>query len=835
MEFIDWYGVSDSTDLMKPKGKSTSSRNILDQVEEKIAHADANAIQGGVAKNIIEGIEVFADKLPVSKCRGMSASEQARGVQHPASADPGSAASGVQDSNLPLALKIKRNYHTMMTGAVLVVAWMLTDVLAKSNGEKIAAGDHKAVMDLAMRIFLESIEMGNMARRFPRAIFAIGADAKTWKVDATCNFSAVAARIGVILTRRNVVSGAQDHASITGWRRVDEWRYMKSDNYDAAKATTKWLVRDSKYVLVISSGTRNYPRNYAHTGVGVGLCAADAQGVRAMSSDAHGLGPKGATDVSPPRWGPAHGRVEAPKPWSFSYNPNVIGQTMDAPVDVPWSLVPAMACNPESIVLTYVEPAFYDPQPAWLTNVGMEEMLRKSTSAGANVVMVGMDNTSQIVDPSQRACYLANQTWDFGWMARAMATIKLIQEQSTLHMVWPQLAAVHIDDAVNSNVAHTARASTAEGSSIFPDDELPDPGGDVTIRTNLRMSVGNVLDEDSEEHFLTTSYMEKLMDSDNFGKERRKNLWNNERPEVNYEDAPRIHPRETLLTIRAWLNCYNALVDPCLWRKTRLEGEWFRIPWRAGVSTEQHVEDGRERRFVPTSRQVLPGMARHGSILESRPGWTDNYVTRPKGPVMVPDVRAFTQLMKEHNRAGSCSDFLGDGCVCYLVLEVQVLPLGTSTDQLEHSCGNIFYHEAVQITLVGAPHANHHDGYGALLRKQGQQGRCHARKPVGVEVHTQSCTASPAPCQTAQVSNSEQSHRDHRRSDERIQNHGHGSATALRHLGRAARSSRIRWWSSRLYWRRRRRLCDARHGRTREWGSTPCWNRRRYDYRGSKP
>jgi hypothetical protein len=103
----------------------------------------------------------------------------------------------------------------------------------------------------------------------------------------------------------------------------------------------------------------------------------------------------------------------------------------------------------------------------------MEEMLRKSTSAGDNVVMVGMDNTSQIVDPSQRACYLADQTCDFGWMARAMATIELMQEKSTLRVVWPQLAAVHIDDAFDPTVAHAARASTAEGSSYSPMTDCP--------------------------------------------------------------------------------------------------------------------------------------------------------------------------------------------------------------------------------------------------------------------------------------------------------------------------------------------------------------------------
>jgi hypothetical protein len=38
-------------------------------------------------------------------------------------------------------------------------------------------------MTLAMKVFLEAIEMGQMAHRFPRAIFTVGAEADTWTVD----------------------------------------------------------------------------------------------------------------------------------------------------------------------------------------------------------------------------------------------------------------------------------------------------------------------------------------------------------------------------------------------------------------------------------------------------------------------------------------------------------------------------------------------------------------------------------------------------------------------------------------------------------------------------
>jgi hypothetical protein len=500
------------------------------------------------------------------------------------------------------------------------------------------------------------------------------------------------------LTGRNVASGVCDRATISGWRRARGWHYVECDNYDAAKAIAAFLVRDAKYALVITSGARNYPRNYARTGVGVELWAADAQGVRLTSADAHGVGSQN-TDISPPRWSPAHDHVTPPQPWRHSFDANILKQTMAAPADVPWGLIPAMTCDPDSIVLKYVEPAFDDPQPSWLANVGMEEMMRKSAKAGDNAIVTGMDHTSQIVGPRLTGYYLANQTWDFGFLFLAMVTIKLVQEQSSYRIVWPQLAAAKIDDDFDPNVANVTRASAAEGSSIFlEDDVLPDNVEHLNIVTRLRHSAEDVLDEIDEATFLATSYVGDLVNSDSFSRARCVTLVWGEKPGVDYTNAHLVTREETLLTFRAWLSCFNAPIDRWLWRQARVGGEWCRIPWRTGVSAEQHVRDGRERRYVPTSYQVLPGITRRGSIPESRAGRTDNYMTRPKSPVVVPGVWTFTQLIKERDRAGSCADFLGDGCVCYLVVVVQVVPSGISTDAMEHSYGNIFCQEVVRIT-----------------------------------------------------------------------------------------------------------------------------------------
>jgi hypothetical protein len=386
-------------------------RDIIGQFEEKIPNSHMNTTSRRVAKDLIEAIKEMADRMPVGRCRGMSASAQGcnapgSGVQHPASADPADAGGGVQDSALHLALPREGLFYTMMIRTVLVVTWMLNDVFAPGQDRRLAAGNRIATVDLAVRVFLEAIEMDSMARRFPRAIFAIGVDARTWGVDQS--FYSTAARIGVVLTGRNVASGMCDHQTLQRWRRTDGWRYMKSRNHDAAKALVAFLVRDVKYVLMITSGARNLPRNYARFGMGVGLRAADSEGTRLMSSEAHGVGNQN-TGISPPLWSPAHGPAAPPQAWHRSFDTNILKQTVDGPVDVPWGLVPAMKCAPDSIALRHVDPAFDDPRPRWLTNLGLGEMMRKSAQAGVDTIMTGIDQTSQISDPSLGAYYLAKK------------------------------------------------------------------------------------------------------------------------------------------------------------------------------------------------------------------------------------------------------------------------------------------------------------------------------------------------------------------------------------------------------------------------------------------
>jgi hypothetical protein len=179
---------------------------------------------------------------------------------------------------------------------------------AGSGAKDIAAGNHEAVMTLATKVFLEAVEMGQMAHQFPRAIFTVGADADTWTVDKRVDFYASIARCGIAMAGRNVASGIHDRASIVQRRHsaekegsADCWHYAKSHEYAVECLMATWAERDTRRALVISSGTRNMPENYVHAGLGVGLCVADTVGRHLSSADANRM--KGAmTDISPPHW-----------------------------------------------------------------------------------------------------------------------------------------------------------------------------------------------------------------------------------------------------------------------------------------------------------------------------------------------------------------------------------------------------------------------------------------------------------------------------------------------------------------------------------------------------
>jgi hypothetical protein len=149
---------------------------------------------------------------------------------------------------------------------------------------------------------------------------------------------------------------------------ADNWRYAKGTEDKAATAITAWMVRGTNYALMTATGLHAHPRNYANADVGVALVAADAEGNVLMSREAYGLGAF-AADVSPARWGMSRNSMLPPDPWCWAgiYD-NLVGQSIDVPAEVPWSCIKGMQCNPEAVLLHYVEPAIYiyNVIPSWL-------------------------------------------------------------------------------------------------------------------------------------------------------------------------------------------------------------------------------------------------------------------------------------------------------------------------------------------------------------------------------------------------------------------------------------------------------------------------------------
>jgi hypothetical protein len=167
------------------------------------------------------------------------------------------------------------------------------------------------------------------------------------------------------MTGRNAASGIHDHAAIAERRHsakvassTDCWHYVKSPKYIVGSLMAIWVERDTRCAFVISSGARNMPKNYVRAGLGVGLCAADAVGGHLLSADANGM--MGAmADISAPRWSEQRERKYPPNDCSSGYVLDFDGAASNAPVDVPWHLVPGMECRPENVAREYVEPLCY--------------------------------------------------------------------------------------------------------------------------------------------------------------------------------------------------------------------------------------------------------------------------------------------------------------------------------------------------------------------------------------------------------------------------------------------------------------------------------------------
>jgi hypothetical protein len=151
-----------------------------------------------------------------------------------------------------------------------------------------------------------------MARCFPRAIFAVGADAASRNSNEEFDFYVTAAVMGIAETGRNVASGVHLLKSLD-WHRYFEvnWHYKR--NQVVIGVFVSNVRNDVRYGCVSQSGARVFEKQNYKGDVGImSLGAADSKGRRIYLRDAYGLGNSGVTSVSPDRWSAHHDGVYAP-------------------------------------------------------------------------------------------------------------------------------------------------------------------------------------------------------------------------------------------------------------------------------------------------------------------------------------------------------------------------------------------------------------------------------------------------------------------------------------------------------------------------------------------
>jgi hypothetical protein len=160
-----------------------------------------------------------------------------------------------------------------------------------------------------------------------------------------------------------------------------------------------------------------------------------------------------------------------------------------------------------------------------------------------------------------------------------------------------------------------------------------------------------------------------------------------------------VTPQTIARAIREWLFAPDVPSDKLDWVNATRMGEWIRTPLCTAKTAEKYLADGREMRFVPTHRQVLPHITYHGKIPESHQGWTDNYLCRPKKDKTAPGVYTFMHL-HQRGDAVTCARPIGDGLVCNFCFKVQVILEGVSYDGFSHALGGVFYQAAVEIVAL---------------------------------------------------------------------------------------------------------------------------------------
>jgi hypothetical protein len=197
LAMVDMIGISDSTWIMKSKNNSNNIGDT-DNFEKLIPNGKVDASGGGVAEDIIGDMHQALDELPSLECKGLSATQQHRGAP----------CAEIEKARNLERLTTQRNgkYRAFLVATICGVHWNLNSCFQQGSRVMIQRVDYKATVRLWMRIFMEAMEMGAVAERFPRATFTIGGSSKTQAVPQQFDVFANAARLGVALAVNNVAS-----------------------------------------------------------------------------------------------------------------------------------------------------------------------------------------------------------------------------------------------------------------------------------------------------------------------------------------------------------------------------------------------------------------------------------------------------------------------------------------------------------------------------------------------------------------------------------------------------------------------------------------------------
>jgi hypothetical protein len=156
-----------------------------------------------------------------------------------------------------------------------------------------------------------------------------------------------------------------------------------------------------------------------------------------------------------------------------------------------------------------------------------------------------------------------------------MIAMKMLREAHGAMLVWPQLNATRISEALRPNLG----VQVSHGAPIFAlGYALLHPGRGEVIHGNLKYCANQRLPEITGAELLCTRHMVHLATCECFSHKRRNALTSHGNPGVNYALSPHLDIEDIVLTLRSWARRNDvANVDDWRWGEATKNGEWIRV------------------------------------------------------------------------------------------------------------------------------------------------------------------------------------------------------------------------------------------------------------------